>query len=356
MTTSSDHRHWKYLGLALLLGIVLLSIFVLWEFLDVIVFGLAMAYIVYPLAKWLNKGNTEKSNKWVIACISAVLIVAIPVFIIVFYALNSALQWFIKSLPMMQSGEFLIGVKTTLNKFGFSIISERVASEIGKVITGFSERLSASILKPTWIIEMFLKIAMFFVSAFYFVYEGPYVKKLLDKHIPKREKFVKELIDSFHKICYGLFVGHFFTSVLIALMTTVGFWLILRPGIITLGILTIIMFVIAFLPVIGPWLMYVPLGVWYMIMVPGGFMQGLAIIIFGIIFLTAIPDFYLRPKFVQYSAELHPLLLILGFFGGPMLMGIKGFVIGPLVLGLAQAVVSLYIKKRHILKELVEHF
>ncbi len=79
-------------------------------------------------------------------------------------------------------------------------------------------------------------------------------------------------------------------------------------------------------------------------------------IVFGIIFLTLIPDLYIRPKLVARGSEIHPLLFIIGFFGGELIFGLKGVIIGPLILGLAQGIVTLYVKKRHILKDLVEHF
>ena len=116
------------------------------------------------------------------------------------------------------------------------------------------------------------------------------------------------------------------------------------------------MFVVAFLPVIGPWLIYVPLGLWQIALVSGGYTRGVALIVFGILFLTLIPDLYIRPKLVERGSEIHPLLFILGFFGGEILFGMKGVILGPLILGLAQGIVTLYVKKRHILKELIEHF
>ena len=55
---------------------------------------------------------------------------------------------------------------------------------------------------------------------------------------------------------------------------------------------------------------------------------------------------------MRRDADIHPLLILLGFFGGPFVMGFKGIIIGPLVLGLAQAIVMLYIEKRHMLEDL----
>ena len=133
--------------------------------------------------------------------------------------------------------------------------------------------------------------------------------------------------------------------------------MIFQPTIFALVFLTVMMFIISFMPVIGPWSMYVPLALWHWFLIPGGSpVRVLVFLISCLFFLTIAPDLYIRPMLVKRESDIHPLLIILGFFGGPLLFGVKGVIIGPLVLGLAQAVLRLYIEKRHILKELVEHF
>ncbi|MFH1424763.1 MAG: AI-2E family transporter [archaeon] len=348
-------RSWKFFGLALLILILAMSLVVIWRFLDVLLFGLALAYITFPVAKKLNKGKTEPRMRWLMASLTAVIIVMVPLILATVYGINYMLHWFINNMQHIQSGRFLSDLKIGLDAAGLSIVSERIASEVGKLLISFTNGIGANVLHPTWLIEIFLKFAIFFISAFYFVFEAPLVKKFLDTQIPKREKFIQELMMSFHKICYGLFVGHFFTSVIIALLFGAGYWAIFRPDMLFLGLLTIMMFIIAFLPLIGPWFMYVPLGLWH-IMFLGDPTGGLVFLAFGAIVLTLIPDFYIRPKLVMIGSEIHPMLIILGFICGPLIMGMKGIVIGPLVLGLAQAILQLYVEKRHILRELIEHF
>jgi len=318
--------------------------------------GLALAYIVFPIAKFLSRGKTKKSITYALASSVAVLIVAVPLLVSLFYGLNYLLHWMINNVPALYSGAFVVNLKISLSNMGLGILSERIATELGKLALSATVSASESILNPTWFIELFLKVAIFFVVAFYFVYEGPQVKTFINTHLPKKERFLQELLFSFDKTCYGLFVGHFFTSVIIGIIFGTGYWVIFRPSLLTLLLLTSLMFIIAFLPVIGPWFMYVPLALWHMFVISEGLSSGIVFLVFSLIFLTMIPDFYLRPKLVKYSTEIHPLLIILGFFGGPLLMGAKGIIIGPLVLGLAQAILRLYVEKRQILKELVEHF
>ena len=351
-----SYKSWKFIGIILLIIILGASLMIFVNYAGVLIAALAMAYICYPVAKFLVRGDAKPGWKYMFASFAAVLIVLIPLLLAMFYSLNYLLKWFIQNLPAIESGRFIVDLKTALNSAGLGIVSERISNEIGRLTSSFAVRMETAILNPTFIIDIFVKVSLFFIATFYFVYEGPQFKNFIDKHVTKKQIFLKELLYSFNKICYSLFVSHFFTSIIVTILATIGFWIILKPTLFTLGILATLMFIVAFLPVIGPWLIYVPLAVWQLLLVPGGYTKGVALLVFGIIFLTLIPDLYIRPKLVERGSEIHPLLFILGFFAGEALFGIKGVILGPLILGLAQGIVMLYVRKRHILQELVEHF
>ena len=51
---------------------------------------------------------------------------------------------------------------------------------------------------------------------------------------------------------------------------------------------------------------------------------------------------YIRPAISGRYADIHPLILLLGFVSGPLIMGIVGFILGPLILGVAFAVIKTY--------------
>jgi len=349
-------RSWKFVGLALLISILVFSGYILFEFIDVILISLAVAYIAYPVAKWFYKKPPQKSMKYLWASLLAVLIITVPIILSVLYGLNYMLRWFIDNLPAVQSGQFVASLKFSLKELGFGVLSERIASEMGKIILGLSSSLGDFIMRPTWLVDLILRIVLFFVTTFYFIYEGPGIGKFIKKNLPSHERFLQELFHSFDRICYGLFVGHFFTSIIIGLLFGVIYWIIFQPSIFALAFLTIMMFIISFLPVIGPWSLYVPLALWHMFLLPGGMVRAVIFLIASILLLTIAPDLYIRPMLVKRKYDIHPLLIIFGFFGGPILFGLKGVIIGPLILGLGQAIVTIFIEKRHILKELVAHF
>ena len=54
---------------------------------------------------------------------------------------------------------------------------------------------------------------------------------------------------------------------------------------------------------------------------------------------------YIRPKIAGKYADIHPLIFLLGFLCGPLVLGLVGFIIGPLVLGVTYAAVVAYKKE-----------
>jgi predicted PurR-regulated permease PerM len=349
-------RSWKFVSLAILIGILAIAGYVLFEFIDVLLLSLAIAYIAAPLAKKMYGKPVKKDMKYLIASVFAVTIVSIPFILATFYGLNYLLRWFIENLPAIQSGAFANTLKFSLKEVGFGVLSERIASELSKVVVGLSASLGEFIVRPTWLLDLILRIALFFITSFYFIYEGPNIKKFINKNIPKKERFLQELMDAFDHICYGLFVGHFLTSIIIAIFFGAIYWAIFQPAIFSLLTLILMMFVISFLPVIGPWSLYIPLALWHLFILPTGIIRVMIFFALCMVFLTIAPDLYIRPMLVKRESDIHPLLIIFGFFGGPIVFGIKGVIIGPLMLGLAHALLRLYVEKRHVLKELIEHF
>ena len=134
---------------------------------------------------------------------------------------------------------------------------------------------------------------------------------------------------------YGIFMGHFFVSVVAGIIATIGFIILGVPYAIVLGFLATIA---ALLPVIGA--STVTLLVCGCYLITGDYTKAALILAFTIIFLILFIDFVVRPRVVSATSKIHPLLVILGFTGGPLLFGIAGFVLGPAILGAAKAVVD----------------
>ena len=75
----------------------------------------------------------------------------------------------------------------------------------------------------------------------------------------------------------------------------------------------------------------------------GNYPRAIVVLLFGF-FLSTI-DMYIRPALSSHYADIHPLILVIGFLSGPLVYGIVGFIVGPLILGITYAVLDNYRKE-----------
>ena len=54
---------------------------------------------------------------------------------------------------------------------------------------------------------------------------------------------------------------------------------------------------------------------------------------------------YIRPALSSHYADIHPLILLIGFLSGPLVYGIVGFIVGPLILGITYAILDSFRKE-----------
>jgi predicted PurR-regulated permease PerM len=90
----------------------------------------------------------------------------------------------------------------------------------------------------------------------------------------------------------------------------------------------VIMGLLAFLPIIGIGMVFVPTALYL-------FLKGrIAASIFFLIFyflVMAATEYFLKPKLVGQRAKIHPLLVFFAIIGGLKVFGILGIIYGPLI-------------------------
>ena len=135
------------------------------------------------------------------------------------------------------------------------------------------------------------------------------------------------------KVLKSIFYGHFLTSLIIGIIAAVGYSLLGYSQGVFLGVLTGIFQLI---PIFGPWPIYWTLAI--VDLISGNYVKVVIVILFG--FFLSLSDMYIRPALSSHYADIHPLILLIGFLAGPLVYGIVGFILGPLILGITYAVLD----------------
>jgi predicted PurR-regulated permease PerM len=90
----------------------------------------------------------------------------------------------------------------------------------------------------------------------------------------------------------------------------------------------VIMGLLAFLPILGIGLVFIPAAVF--LLLKGNIGGGIVLVIVYMV-LTAGIEYLLKPRLVGHRMKMHPLLVFFAVIGGLRLFGILGIIYGPLI-------------------------
>jgi predicted PurR-regulated permease PerM len=101
----------------------------------------------------------------------------------------------------------------------------------------------------------------------------------------------------------------------------------------------VMMFLLAFLPLVGATLVWAPAAIW--LALSGSLVKGIILALVGLLVLSNV-DNVLRPLLLAGKAQMNTLVLIISLMGGVSAFGFIGIVLGPLVAALVTALVESY--------------
>ena len=325
----------NYLNPPILLVIFLLVISAMFIFpvLNMILLGAILAYLVRPVADRIQSKLKYSS----ISIILAMIVVLIPLILLVAYVsyeISSVITTMLANNYYFDINQVLSQLPMDVGSINNSINSS--ISEIGKYVLQYTVKFLSKFLNIS--LDLFILVC----SVFYFVRDGVNCLNFVRDFVPDDSKdFFDNTVDSAKDVLRSIFYGHFLTSVIIGIFGAIGYSLLGFPYGIFLGVLTGILQLI---PIFGPWPIYWAL--FFMDIFSGNYPRAVVVLLFGF-FLSTI-DMYIRPALSSHYAEIHPLILLIGFLSGPLVYGIVGFVIGPLILGITYVVLDNY-RKYYIL-------
>lgn len=306
-------------ALAVLLGAVTaLTAFIVADLLGTIFFGLTVATVLIPVAKWIqNRGLPRwwaSAAATVIAFLGGVA-VFLPIGIVLYIRRQQAID-LINSIP----DQFAIDV------FGFSYTV--VTADVTTLAIGYLRELAVDLARGTPLL-----LAQAFV--FSFVVFGVFLKReaigraILAPLPPEYHDIAASLHDRYRKTLFALYIIQAATAGATFLIATVFFAALGYQYPITLGVASGIL---QFLPVVGPSLVII--GVAALEASAGQISQAAIVAVVGLVLVAALPDALIRPRLARETAKLPASLYFVGFTGGILSLGPVGVIAGPLVVAI----------------------
>jgi predicted PurR-regulated permease PerM len=330
-----------------------LAFIILRPVLSGILSGLILSYIFFPLYKQIYRVTRLEKISAMIVCGIILLIMIIPLIVIggsmalesenlvrlAKYTIDQSKN------PCANANGFTCGVYNhVLLILSDPNTSAMIQNNIGAILQFFVSEIAAFVRAiPMIVVQIF--IALFI--CYYLVRDGEAILKNLEDLLPLKEDHRRKVSQQISNAVYGVIYGQVIISVMQGVLATIGYFILGLPSPLTLGLLTV---VFSFVPVLGTALVWLPaaLIVLFQSLAVGdqwGVFRAVALILWGFL-VVALSDNLLRPRVIGRRAKIHPVLVLLGVFGGIALFGIIGIIIGPLILSILFELIKIYIQER----------
>lgn len=326
-------KYSKYSLVLFFLVIIALSVYLLFPFLTSIVAAAIIVYVFYPEFKKIHKHIKSRVVCSFIMVSSILLIVIAPIFLI----LNALL---------IEAANFYQVIK----QLNFAPVSEMISGFLGETVDvsfyvkDFTSEIVAFIVRSSsdFFFSLPQKILVLFIIVFlmyYFFKDGDKIIDFFGKLFPIHSDHKNELLGEFNKVLYATIYGVLVTAVIQGLVGTLGLVIFDVSSPVIWGS---VMVLTAMLPLIGTWIVWLPASLFKIF--NGEFFNGFGLLLYGILIVSVIDNF-IKPRLISGKSQVHPILIILGIFGGLKAFGIIGVMIGPLLLGVLSVFYNFYIKR-----------
>ena len=180
-----------------------------------------------------------------------------------------------------------------------------------------------------------LQLALILLSTFFLFRDGDSLVRWIQKTLPVPMARQQIMIHRFEEVVVGTIYGNSLVAVLEGLIGGWTFWGLGIPSPVLWGT---VMGALAFLPLFGASLVWVP-GVFYLLYL-GAYGEMIILIFMGI--SIALIDYMVRTIVIGNRSKLHTLLVFLSVLGGLKVFGFVGIIAGPLVVAISIAILETY--------------
>jgi predicted PurR-regulated permease PerM len=321
----------------------LLSIGILTPILSIVIFAAFLAYYIRPIAFKIRPYVKYDT----LAVLLGMLILATPIVVLLYFTFAEFLSIVISIFGSLNlaAGDTALNntANGTMHNMGMSDnMSSNIISYLQSAVQQFISYVARFIIGLLASLPgVAAQILILIFATFYFARDGDKIVEYIKDIIPDNDHdFYQQIFNSAEDTLKSIIIGNVIPAIILGILSGIIYYLLGYPYVILLAIVSGIAM---FIPIIGPWIVYGAIGIISILM--GNTTQGVLVIIFGWIIETST-DFYIRPRIsVEYS-EVHPLVFLLGFIYGAVMLGIPGLFIGPLILGITYSSYKVYRKQK----------
>ena len=321
---------------------------VLAPFATVLLLAVVAAGLIHdPYLRLVDALRGRRQLAAVIVCILLLVMVLVPLYIIALEASGEALAFYELSTTeltergvlerMRQNQDRIERLNGFLEPVGVVVTAEDVSDWLTTAGVGlgtFFYRQGVSVAKG--LVRFVFGFIFWVLVLFYLLVDGKTARAWFRETVPIPADEQQLLSERFMEMSSSLVVGNGMAGIIQGFAGGVVFAAAGLPGPALWGA---VMGILAFIPVIGISLVFVPA---FLILLIAGETTKAFIVLVPLAVVATIVEYWLKPMLVGRRGEMHTLLVFLSLIGGLAAYGAMGILIGPLMMTAFLTLVSIY--------------
>jgi len=322
---------------AVILGLIgcllALSVLLVLPFLEFLLLAVLLAYPLYPLQQRLEQYVSPGT-----AALTVVVVAAVAIVLPTLLLLQVVIERVTTTIDRFRRGDIdfsaletriqeLTGIEVDLLDQGQRAIQNGGFSPVDGVLDLFGV-----------VTDLFLGVAVSLFLLYYFLKDGHRFDIWLQATVPLPADIYTELKESVEDVVRAVLASHVLIAIIQGAVAGLG---LVVTGIPNAIFWTVVMIILAVLPIIGSFLVWGPAAI-YLVSIDQPIAGGL-LFIYGLT-VVSISDDFLRPIIIDRYSEtrINPSAIIIGVLGGLYLFGFIGIFFGPVIIGSVRAVLDVY--------------
>ncbi len=334
--------------LIVLLGAVILLFRLFWTYISAIILALLISSAFYPLYTLIRKVFREREQSAsIFMCILILLVLIIPLGGFVGTLSNEAFNFYTRtkdSVSLQKLTQSLQGDSVWAQRirkagklanidFNAETI-ENLAAAIGKNVGLFLSKQLSSFASN--LLNFLIHFFLMMMIIYYIFRDGERLKDYISELLPFPTGQQEVVVNKFREMGRAVIFGNGLSGIIQGVLGGLGFFIFGLESPILWG--TGIGFM-AFLPVIGASVVFIPATVILLI-------QGKSGIAIGFlaynVFYSSIMEYVIKPRLIGKGMQMNSILVFIGILGGIKLFGILGIIYGPLIVTIVLTLAEIY--------------
>ena len=310
-----------------------LTILLVWPVFPYVALGMVLAYLLHPVERRMQRVVYSSGIRAGSLTLLATLVIVMPLV----YGVQMVTREIASPTQFDRMRRLLENARGWLEDHDAQFLARALGEGVEQgqnIILSSIPNLFGSVFQIA--LGIFVCLFVFY----YFTKEGADIWQAFVDAVPLPQRMKAVINEGVTGLLRAIFYGQLITAVVQGLVGGIGLIIFQVPQ---PFLLTGLMMVFAFLPVVGATLVWLPAGI--LKLMAGQTVQGFGLLIYSAVLVMNI-DNVIKPRLIAAHSRVHPLVILIGMIGGIEVFGFIGLLVGPVIFGIFLQLLQFFVAYR----------